>query len=141
MTSLLFWILSKKMLQAKELWKQSDERKAHRMRAMRPVLANLFGTLKVHARTNPDSPYFAFDVPSFVFGYPLYDHNEAVEYIYETLVENGFQVWKTPPAVLFISWMKPAAKVVGPRPPKPGPDYRPFVYDDSAFSYLASKRG
>jgi hypothetical protein len=128
------------MLQAKELHKMEDQRKAYRMRAMRPVLANLFGSIKTHAQQNPESPYYAFDVPSFVFGYPLFNHAEAVEYIYETLVEQGFQVWKTPPSILFISWMKPVPKKdVKFVPPKAGPDYRPFVYDESALSYLARK--
>jgi len=127
------------MLQAKDLQKQSEAQKAARMRAMRPVLHNLFNSIKVHAQQNPDSPYFAFDVPSFVFGYPLYNHQEAVEYIVETLTEQGFQVWKTPPAVLFISWMKSVKKETKAIVPKTGPDYRPFVYDESAFSYLANR--
>jgi len=126
------------MLQAKELWKAEEERKAYRMRAMRPVLANLFQSIKLHAQQNPESPYMAFDVPSFVFGYPLYDHAEAVRYVQETLEENGYQVWLAPPSILVISWMKPAkpAAKTAQAPPKPGPDYRPFVYDESAFAFL-----
>lgn len=131
------------MLQAKELWKQEEERKAYRMRAMRPVLAGLFQSIKVHAQQNPGSPYFAFDVPSFVFGYPLYDHAEAIQYVKETLEEQGFQVWNaTPPSVLMISWMKPEKQTPSAkqlRPPKSGPDYRPFVYDESAFAYLTKQ--
>jgi hypothetical protein len=103
---------------------------------MRPVLAGLFQSIKVHSQQNPESPCYAFDVPSFVFGYPLYNHAEAIEYVKETLEEQGFQVWKVPPSVLMISWMKPTAKTVKPIP-KPGPDYRPFVYDESAFAYLS----
>jgi hypothetical protein len=129
------------MLQAKELWKQEDFRKEHRMKAMRPVLTNLFSSIKVHAQQNPSSPFMAFDVPGFVFGYPLYDHNEAIQYVHDVLVEQGFKVWKTPPSVLFISWMKPVAKQSTSSstfvPPRTGPDYRPFVYDESAFSFLS----
>lgn len=127
------------MLQAKELWRAEEERKAYRMRAMRPVLANAFNTIKTHAQQNPGSPYCAFEVPAFVFGYPLYDHAEAIQYVKETIEEQGFQVWNcTPPSVLLISWMKPAPKsgVSKITPPKSGPDYRPFVYDESAFAYL-----
>ena len=125
------------MLQAKELWKAEEERKAYKMRAMRPVLAGLSNDIKRHAQLNPHSPMFAFNVPSFVFGYPLYDHEEAIQYIQETLEEQGFRVWRVPPSVLMISWMKPAKqqKDTG-KPPKPGPDYRPFVYDESAFAFL-----
>ncbi len=108
---------------------------------MRPVLAGLFNSIKVHAQQNPGSPFYAFDVPSFVFGYPLYDHAEAIVYVKETLEEQGFQVWYIPEATLLISWMKPPPKSGGPKPPppKPGPDYRPFVYDESAFAYLTRR--
>jgi hypothetical protein len=125
------------MLQAKELWKAEDERKSHRMKAMRPVLAGLFNDIKRHAQINPESPMMAFNVPSFVFGYPLFDHDEAINYIQETLEEQGFKVWRAPPAYLMISWMKPVKQTrEAVKPPKPGPDYRPFVYEESAFAYL-----
>lgn len=128
------------MLQARELWKAEEERKANRMRAMRPVLTGLFNSIKLQSQQNPTSPYYAFDVPSFVFGYPLFDHEEAIRYVQETLEEQGFQVWRAiPPSVLIISWMKPVkqqTKETTVKPPKTGADYRPFVYDDSAFAFL-----
>jgi hypothetical protein len=125
------------MLQARELWKVEEERKSHRMKAMRPVLSGLFSEIKRHAQLNPESPMIAFNVPSFVFGYPLFDHGEAIVYVQETLEEQGFKVWIAPPATLMISWMKPVKqqKEVA-KPPKTGPDYRPFVYDESAFAFL-----
>jgi hypothetical protein len=128
------------MLQAKELWKAEDERKAGRMRAMRPVLAGLFNAIKLQSQQSPTSPYYAFDVPSFVFGYPLFDHIEAIQYVQETLEEQGFQVWRaSTPSILMISWMKPVktqTRESSAIPPKTGADYRPFVYDDSAFAFL-----
>lgn len=129
------------MLNAKELWKENEQQKANRMKAMRPVLAGLFQDIKKHSIHNPDAPYFVFDVPGFVFGYPLFNHDEAVVYVKETLEEQGFSVTRgtTPPSILFISWMKPTPKKEAPKPPKPGPDYRPFVYDEAAFSFLTRK--
>mgnify|MGYP001809828172 CR=1 FL=1 len=130
------------MLNARELWKEQEAQKSARMRAMRPVLAGLFHSIKVHAQQNPDAPYYAFDVPSFVFGYPLFNHEEAIQYVKETLEEQGFQVIRgsSPPSILMISWIKPAPKrETTSRPPKAGPDYRPFVYDESAFAYLTRK--
>ena len=125
------------MLNAKELWRDEEHRKIHRMRAMRPVLAGLFQSIKVHAQQNPGSPYFAFEVPSFVFGYPLFDHAEAIDFVKTTFEEQGFQVWNVPPNLLMISWMKPARQTAAkPGIPKPPVDYRPFVYDESAFAYL-----
>lgn len=128
------------MLQAKELWRAEEERKSYKMRAMRPVLAGLSNDIKKHSQLNPNSPMYAFEVPSFVFGYPLYDHEEAIQYVKETLEEQGFRVWRCHGAVLFISWMKPAKQQKESiKPPKPGPDYRPFVYDESTFAFLTGK--
>jgi len=126
-----------KMLRAKDLWKQEEERKTAKMQAMRPVLSNLSSQLKTYAIHNPAAPYFVYDVPSFVFGYPLYDHREAVEYVRDALVEQGFHVWMTPTLTLVISWIKPQTQTSRLRaPPKSGADYRPFVYDDSAMDFL-----
>ena len=126
------------MLRAKELWQAAEEKKAHRLKAMRPVLSGIFTAIKHHAATSTDNPYYATEVPSFVFGYPLYDHEEAIVYVKETLEEQGFCVWRVnTPSVLFISWMKPIKDIKDvPKPPRSGPDYRPFVYDESAFAFL-----
>jgi hypothetical protein len=128
------------MLRAKDLWKQEEERKTSKMLAMRPVLSNLSSQLKLHAIHNPQAPYLVFDVPSFVFGYPLFDHREAVDYVRDALLEQGFQVWVAANLSLVISWIKPQAQAPRIRaPPKSGADYRPFVYDDSAMNFLQSR--
>lgn len=130
------------MLRAKDLWRQSEERKMQRMAAMRPVLAQLFSKIKTHAAQNPESPYMAFDVPTFVWGFPLYSVEDAISHLHEILSEQGYQVWTVPPKTLFISWMKPAKEDKknshGVSLP-PRTEYRPFVYDDAAFSFLANK--
>ena len=136
----MFLSASRKMLRAKDLWKQEEERKTSKMLAMRPVLSNLSSQLKLHAIHNPQAPYLVFDVPSFVFGYPLFDHREAVDYVRDALLEQGFQVWVAANLSLVISWIKPQAQAPRIRaPPKSGADYRPFVYDDSAMNFLQSR--
>jgi hypothetical protein len=128
------------MLRAKDLWKQEEERKTGKMLAMRPVLSNLSSQLKLYAIQNPQAPYFVYDVPSFVFGYPLYDHREAIEYVRDAVAEQGFQVWIASAGTLVISWIKPQNQQPRLRaPPKSGADYRPFVYDDSAMNFLNSR--
>lgn len=127
------------MLKAQDLWKQVEQQNTIKMNAMKPVLANLFSQLKNHAIIHPESPVFAFDVPSFVFGYPLFDHKQAIQYCKETLEERGFQVWVTN-STLVISWIKPTKQSSKTFVPPPiGPSYRPFVYDESALDFLRSK--
>ena len=94
------------MLRASDLWKQEEQQRSINMQAMRPVLSNLCSQIKSHAATNPDAPYMAYDVPTFVFGYPLYKHTEAVQYVKETLEEQGFKVWIAYNGTLLISWIK-----------------------------------
>ena len=64
--------------------------------------------------------------------------NFNISDVKETLEEQGFCVWRVnTPSVLFISWMKPVKDIKDvPKPPRSGPDYRPFVYDESAFAFL-----
>lgn len=122
------------MLKAQDLWKQVEQQKTIKMNAMKPVLTNLFAQLKTHAGLHPDSPVFAFDVPSFVFGYPLYDHKEAIQFCRETLEERGFQVWVSG-SVLVISWIKSEKqKTLGNIA-----SYRPFAYDPSAMEFLKTR--
>jgi hypothetical protein len=121
-----------KMLRATDLWKQQDEQKTINMQAMRPVLSNLCAQIKTHAAMNPQAPYMAYEVPSFVFGYPLYNHREAVMYVKETLEEQGFKVWVAGVSTLMISWIKPG-KAAAVRATTKSADYRPFVYDEAAM--------
>lgn len=125
------------MLRARDLWKQTEDQRSASMQAMRPVLATLFAQVKTHAATNPAAPYMTFDVPSFVFGYPLYNHREAIDYIKETLEEQGFTVWVAYNGTLLISWMK-SGKVKS-TVKAPTNDYRPFVYDESAMEATLSR--
>ena len=126
-----------KMLRARDLWKQTEDQRSASMQAMRPVLATLFAQVKTHAGTNPAAPYMTFDVPSFVFGYPLYNHREAIDYIKETLEEQGFTVWVAYTGTLMISWMK--CGKVRQVSKAPSSDYRPFVYDESAMEATISR--
>ena len=126
-----------KMLRARDLWKQTEDQRSASMQAMRPVLSTLFAQVKTHASTNPAAPYMTFDVPSFVFGYPLYNHREAIDYIKETLEEQGFTVWVAYTGTLLISWMKSGK--VRQATKAPTNDYRPFVYDESAMEATLSR--
>ena len=125
------------MLRARDLWKQTEDQRSASMQAMRPVLSTLFAQVKTHAATNPAAPYMTFDVPSFVFGYPLYNHREAIDYIKETLEEQGFTVWVAYNGTLLISWMKSGK--VRQTAKAPTNDYRPFVYDESAMEATLSR--
>ena len=127
------------MLRARDLWKQTEDQRSASMQAMRPVLSTLFAQVKTHAATNPAAPYMTFDVPSFVFGYPLYNHREAIDYVKETLEEQGFTVWVAYNGTLLISWMRAGSGKARQPIKAPTNDYRPFVYDESAMEATLSR--
>jgi hypothetical protein len=63
-------------------------------------------------------PYIVFEIPEFVFGYPLYQLGEARDYLLKTLQPSGFQVWPVNEKYLLISWVKNAGRTAGTyRPP------------------------
>lgn len=45
-----------------------------------------------------------FEVPSYVFGYPLFDLNECIDFIVQELKANGFVVNYYFPNKIYISW-------------------------------------
>lgn len=67
-----------------------------------------------------------YEIPSVVFGFPLYDHKECIEYVITALRRNGFLVQILPAphfGVIYISWdprelnpPKPAAAIEAPLP-------------------------
>lgn len=117
------------MLKAKEVWEEQEARKEQRMAAMRPVLAQLYAKIRTQAIHAPNAPYVVFEIPTYVFGYPLFQLSEAKEYLMHTLQSSGFLVWVVDEKYLFVSWVKtPAVKNNTYRPPLMT-NYRPMPYD------------
>lgn len=128
------------MLPANALWKTETLKKTQRLAAVKVILAQVFARIKLHVQQTQDAPYIVYQVPSFVFGYPLYNHMEAVAAVKETLDEQGYQTWVVHPGdTLFISWIKPAKAGSTRKTFAPPPSYRPFVYDEASLQFLREK--
>jgi hypothetical protein len=95
------------MMKAREVWDEQEERRLYKMSAMKPVLAQIEGKVRQQAIMNANAPYILFEVPSFVFGYPLYNFKDAVNYLLGELLKAGFWVWNVEEKYLLISWLKP----------------------------------
>ena len=117
------------MLKAREVWDEQESRKEQRMAAMRPVLSQLYGRIRRQAIHAPNAPYIVFEIPAYVFGYPLYQLKEARDYLLNTLQESGFLVWVVDEKYLMISWVKTPGRTPSHRPPLLTTNYRPQVYD------------
>ena len=123
------------MLRAREVWDEQEARKEQRMSAMRPVLAQLYAKIRKQAIHSPNAPYVLFEIPAYVFGYPLFQLTEAREYLTNTLQTTGYLVWVVDEKYLLVSWLKTATGRASYRPPLTT-NYRPQVYDPVALGSL-----
>jgi hypothetical protein len=116
------------MLKAREVWDEQEARKEQRMAAMRPVLSQLYAKIRRQAIHAPNAPYVVFEIPTYVFGYPLFQLTEARDYLIQTLQSAGFLIWVVDEKYLLISWIKTPGKSSTYRPPLLT-NYRPMPYD------------
>lgn len=125
------------MLRAREVWDEQEARKEQRMAAMRPVLAQLYARIRKQAIHSPSAPYVLFEIPAYVFGYPIFQLSEAREYLLNTLQTSGYLVWVVDERFLLVSWIKTAGgRAATYRPPMLSTNYRPQVYDPVTLGSL-----
>lgn len=121
------------MLKARDVIQEQENQRERRMSAMRPVLAQIYAQIKKQAIHASDAPYIVFEVPKFVFGYPLFKLSEAREYLTTTLLESGFNVWPVNNDYLLIVWAK---QQMNRGRPSLLTNYRPQVYDPVALGSM-----
>jgi len=95
------------MIRARDVWDEQEEHKIYKLSAMKSILAQIEGKIREQAIRNSNAPYILFEVPSFVFGYPLFNFKDAVNYLLNELLKAGFWVWHVEEKYLFISWLRP----------------------------------
>jgi hypothetical protein len=124
------------MLKAREVWNEQEGRRLNRMAAMSPVMTQIQAKIRQQCIHNTGAPYIIYEVPSFVFGYPLYKISEALEFLVKEYIAAGYWVWVVEQKYLLISWIKPVkTRDVGR--PMLATNYRPQVYDPSAIAFMA----
>lgn len=127
------------MMRARDVWDEQEQRKSNRMAAMIPVIAQIEAKVKQQAIHNSRAPYILYEVPTFVFGYPLYSLKEAIEFLVSEFAKAGYWVWVVDEKYLFISWMKPVkTKDLGK--PILATNYRPQAYDPSYFAIMNNQK-
>lgn len=124
------------MLKAHDVLQEQEDRREKRMRAMRPVLSQLYGQIRKQATHNPNAPYIVFEIPMYVFGYPLFQISEAREYIMNTLSQGGYMVWVIDDKYLLISWLKTVGGKLSQHRPPLTVNYRPNAYDPSLLESM-----
>lgn len=125
------------MLKARDIWDEQEQRRSNRMAAMNPVIEQIQAKIKQQAIHNTNAPYILYEVPTYVFGYPLFSLKEAVQFLVSEFGRAGYWVWVVDEKYLFISWLKPVkTKDLGK--PILATNYRPMVYDPSTLAFMAN---
>jgi hypothetical protein len=124
------------MLKAREVWNEQEGRRLNRMAAMSPVMTQIQSKIRQQAVHNTNAPYIIYEVPSFVFGYPLYSLSEAMDFLIREYSAAGYWIWVVDQKYLLISWIKPVkTRDIGK--PILATNYRPQVYDPSTIAFMA----
>lgn len=123
------------MLRARDVWDEQEDRKNSRMAAMTPVIAQIQAKIRQQAIHNTNAPYILYEVPTYVFGYPLFSLKEALEFLVTEFSRAGYWVWVVDQKYLFISWLKPV-KTRDLGKPILATNYRPMVYDPSTLAFM-----
>ena len=124
------------MLKARDVWDEQEARKEQRMAAMRPVLAQLYAKIRKQAIHSPNAPYVLFEIPGFVFGYPIFQITEARDYLLHTLQTSGYLVWVVDEKYLLVSWVKTTASRSAAYRPPLITNYRPQIYDPTTLGSM-----
>jgi hypothetical protein len=124
------------MLKAREVWDEQEARKANRMAAMIPVMAQIQAKIRTQAIHDANAPYLVYEIPTYVFGYPLFSLSEAREFLVREYSKAGYWVWIVDEKYLILSWMKPVKTRDGGKPIL-ATNYRPAVYDPATMAFMA----
>jgi hypothetical protein len=123
------------MLKAKDIWDDQQQRHENRMSAMGPVITQIEAKIRQHAIHNPKAPYIVYEVPSYVFGYPLFEIKDALDFLVREFSKAGYWVWVVESNCLFISWVKPVKSRDLGRPILTT-NYRPQVYNPETTNFM-----
>ena len=124
------------MQRARDVWDEQEQRRENRMGAMNPVIAQIQAKIKQQAIHNTNAPYILYEVPTYVFGYPLFSLKEAIQFLVSEFGRAGYWIWVVDEKFLFISWMK-AVKTRDLGKPILATNYRPQVYDPATLAFMS----
>ena len=128
------------MMRANDIWKEQEERRENRMAAMGPVIEQISAKIRHQAIHSPNAPYILYEVPTYVFGYPLFALKDALDFLVREFSRAGYWVWvvdgsEANKKCLFISWIKPVRSRDLGRPILTT-NYRPQVYDPTTTAFM-----
>lgn len=94
------------LIDISELHKKTREQKDRKIKIYDTVLQKCHHRIKLVSELTPLNQWCFYLIPKVLFGIPLYDLGECVEYLVKMLSENGFKVAYTHPNLLLITWFE-----------------------------------
>lgn len=91
-----------KKLNILDLHRKMNERKTRTIECYDKVLEICHK--KVLLNSEKRQTRFFFEVPEYLFGYPVFDLNDCIKYLIDALVKNGFLAVYYFPKFIYISW-------------------------------------
>jgi hypothetical protein len=87
-----------------ELYELKNKKIAHRVNSFDVVLEKAHGRMRTSAKNGGLNVFF--EVPALIMGIPLYNFDDCIAYVVDSLRKNGFlvQLIETHKGVLYISW-------------------------------------
>ena len=140
-------------LNINELYQTINEKTLKRMEVYDTILQKCHHRIKYNSKL--ERTYCFYQIPTFIFGTPIYDISDMKSYIRNSLQKNGFEIMCIEPNWLFISWNMKGKKHLIENGAKDNTtkkivknDYRSvetykptgnFIYDESTMMGLSDK--
>lgn len=94
------------LIDISDLHKKARQLKERKIKIYDEVLQKCHHRIKLVSKLTPLNQWCFYIIPKVVFGIPLYNLAECVEYLVRLLTENGFKVAYTHPNLLLITWFE-----------------------------------
>ena len=94
------------LIDINDLHRKSREQRENKIKIYDEVLKKGHHRIKLVSELAPMTQWCFFMIPKVMFGMPLYNLAECVEYLVKMLSENGFKVAYTHPNLLLITWFE-----------------------------------
>ena len=115
------------MISVKEIHALEEKRKLIKKEIYKKIYEDI--SKKIRGAVSVGHKQVIFNVPTYLFGYPTFDHKKACDYMRRQLDHSGFTVYQLSNGDIYISWQKEKIqKTPTPTPePEDDDDFPTFV--------------
>ena len=139
------------MININDLYLEKQEKEKNKKNIYDNVLQKCHNKIVTSSKTNPYDQWCYFVIPKFIYGIPLYNQPECINYLVTHLTKNGFTISYTHPNLLIITWFKENSKLIQPKSIFPNSnnnfksinDYKPsgnLIYNKNSLNILNNKK-